>query len=110
MHKIIIVPWFIRALDFCSNILIGFIICLISLFYLLQSESIADVVLNSFALTFIIELDDIANLYEADEDALVSADFEYIESGENFEHRIKKRKIKINSKEIICWVTMVILL
>lgn len=40
-------------------------------YVLLQSETMADVVLNSFALTFITELDDLANLFEADEDTFI---------------------------------------
>ena len=58
-------------IDPFSNVLIGTIICLVSFFYLLQSETITDVVLNSFALTFIIELDDMANLFESDENVLL---------------------------------------
>ena len=39
---------------------------------------ITDVVLNSFALTFVVELDDIANLFESDEDALLENDWKHI--------------------------------
>ena len=75
MSKVFMISWWIIVFDFISNIIIGFLLCMVSWFYLLQSESIADVVLNSFAMTFILELDDLANLFESDEDKLIEDDW-----------------------------------
>ena len=69
-----VLPW-IKYFDFMSNIAIGFVICLVSFAYLLQSETIGDVVLNSFALTFILELDDLANVFDSDERVLITSDW-----------------------------------
>ena len=69
----------LRFLDFISNIIIGLIICCVALAYLLQSETVGDVVLNSFALTFIIELDDMANIFDSDEPELIKSDFAHLE-------------------------------
>eukprot|EP01084_Bolivina_argentea_P018806 34994_1 len=55
MHMLFEISWIIIILDFISNILIGLIISICAFFYLLQSETVTDVVLNSFALTFVIE-------------------------------------------------------
>eukprot|EP01084_Bolivina_argentea_P136030 239605_1 len=78
MEYVANVSWIIYILDYISNIVVGFVISWISLFFLLQSETITDVVLNSFALTFIIELDDMANLFEADENVLIENDWYHL--------------------------------
>eukprot|EP01084_Bolivina_argentea_P173503 300544_1 len=55
-----------------------------------------DVVLNSFALTFVIELDDIVNLFESDEDKLIDADWSNLErSIGDYDDKMGKRKIVI---------------
>ena len=64
------------TLDFISNILLGLVVVVSAFAYLLLSESISEVVLNSFALVFVIELDDIANLFESDEDFLLELDWD----------------------------------
>eukprot|EP01084_Bolivina_argentea_P092539 166468_1 len=101
MHYVCYIPWGIIILDFISNILIGLTICMISFFYLLQSDTISDAVLNSFALTFIIELDDIANYFEKDEDALMEADWDNLKLGPisgDWNGEIKKRSITLLPK------------
>ncbi len=75
ISEICIIPWYILSMDFLSNILIGFVITLVSFFFLIESESLSDIVLNSFALAFIIELDDLANVFESDEAYLIDQDF-----------------------------------
>ena len=108
------ISWIIQSLDFISNIIVGFIICLVSFAYLLQSESIGDVVLNSFALTFILELDDLANLFESDEDALIEADWSHLGDEMNrilsdWEVGSFKRNIKIEKLVIIIAIILVFL-
>merc|ERR1719474_655014 len=50
-----------------------------TLFFLLSSESYESVVLNSIALTFIMELDDIINIYESDEEVLIVDDLDHFQ-------------------------------
>jgi len=78
IKNVIAVPPILYLFDFVSNIVVGFIILLVSLFYLMESEELTDVVLNSFALAFIVELDDLANMFESDEPALMNADWENV--------------------------------
>ena len=74
MEEVCIIPKVIIALDFTSNIVVGTLMAIVTPFFLLQSEDIQTVVLNSFALTFFIELDDLANIYESDEPFLLQED------------------------------------
>ncbi len=75
LYYIAKIDWINFVLDFASNIVIGIIIVIFAFKYLLLSEGIADVVVNSFALTFIIELDDIVNLFEGDGEYLLLQDW-----------------------------------
>ena len=111
MAEIAEVSWIIKFLDFLSNIFIGFIICLVSFVYLLQSETIGDVVLNSFALTFILELDDLANLFESDEDALMNADWSQFLSSDRGDWEIGsfRRNIKIELRVLLMAIALVLL-
>ena len=74
MKEVCIIPNEIIALDFTSNIIVGTFMAIVTPFFLLQSEDIQTVVLNSFALTYFIELDDLANVYESDEAFLLQED------------------------------------
>ena len=74
MKEVCIIPNEIIAFDFTSNIVVGTLMAIVTPFFLLQSENIQTVVLNSFALTFFIELDDLANVYESDEPFLLQED------------------------------------
>eukprot|EP01083_Nonionella_stella_P230089 813735_1 len=73
------VPWFFVVCDFISNMVMSSYICAISLFLLMQSETYSDLVLNAFALTFLIEIDDMINVFESDEDAIVISDLRRFE-------------------------------
>ena len=74
IKEVCIIPQAIIALDFTSNVLVGTWMAMITPFFLLQSEDIQTVVLNSFALTIFIELDDLANVFESDEAYLLQED------------------------------------
>ena len=74
IHEVCEVPKAIIALDFTSNVVVGTYMAMITPFFLLQSEDIQTVVLNSFALTIFIELDDLANVFESDEAHLLQED------------------------------------
>ena len=74
MEKVCIIPWTIIALDFMSNIVVGLWMTMNTPFFLFRSEDIPTVVFNSFALTFVIDLDDMANVFESDEAALLQED------------------------------------
>ena len=67
----------IIILDFISNVLIGLLICCLSLPFLMKSETLTDATLNSFALTFILELDDIVNVFQNDTDYLIDQDVKH---------------------------------
>ena len=102
IHQIIQVPLFLLSLDFVSNIIVGLAICISALFYLLRSENLEELVLNSFALWFILEIDDMANIYESDEEHLVSNDWSNLEiKGGDYNNDTKKRKIKLIKGS--CW-------
>ena len=97
MKEVCIIPKVIIALDFTSNIIVGTFMAIVTPFFLLQSEDIQTVVLNSFALTFFIELDDLANTYESDEPFLLQEDkngweFEWYDPDN--EPGVVKRKIE----------------
>merc|ERR1711933_546862 len=68
------IPWFLVFCDFFSNIICAMYICLLSLFFLIQSGSYGDLVLNSFALTFLVEIDDMVNIYDSDEEVVIIQD------------------------------------
>ena len=74
INQVCSIPKVIIVLDFTSNILVGAWMCMVTPFFLLQSEDIQTVVLNSFALTIFIELDDLANIFESDEAFLLHED------------------------------------
>ena len=74
IKEVCIIPTVIIASDFTSNIIVGTLMAIVTPFFLLQSEDIQTVVLNSFALTYFIELDDLANIYESDEPILLQED------------------------------------
>ena len=67
-------PLFLLVCDYVSNIVLASYICCLSLFFLLQTQDYEDLVLNSMALTFIIELDDVINIYDSDEEVVIMAD------------------------------------
>merc|ERR1719242_1687562 len=67
-------PLFMMLCDYISNVLISWYICCLSLFFLLQTDGLEDLVLNSMALTFIIELDDVINIFDSDEEVVIIAD------------------------------------
>eukprot|EP01083_Nonionella_stella_P070805 189651_1 len=67
-------PWFILFADFLSNIVIPIVITLVSYLFLATSESFTDLVLNSFALTFVAEIDDMVNTFDSDEEIVLQAD------------------------------------
>eukprot|EP01084_Bolivina_argentea_P282099 482802_1 len=85
---------------------------LCSFFFLIQSETIIDVVLNAFALTFIIELDDMANIFESDEDYVILADmkkwYSFMDTkwpdkpydGKQFPINPRRTNITINMKDV----------
>ena len=98
------ISWLIWGLDFVSNIVIGFIICVISWFYLLQSDDIGDVILNSFALAVIIKLDDIVNVFDADEILLLNHDWYHLSdarTGYSGEFSHFRRYTQFNWKTIL---------
>ena len=74
LKEVCIIPQAIIALDFTSNVVVGTWLAMATPFFLLQSEDIQTVVLNSFALTIFIELDDLANVFESDEAYLLQED------------------------------------
>lgn len=74
-------PYFLVFCDFISNIVIALYVCFISLFFLIQSPNYGELVLNSFALTFLIEIDDIINIFDSDEEVIIIADLrEFVKS------------------------------
>eukprot|EP01083_Nonionella_stella_P015264 42704_1 len=75
MYYVADVDWIVPIMDFISNILVGGIVVFFSFAYLLLSKTTQDVVMNSFALQFIVELDDMANLFDADEEYLLEQDW-----------------------------------
>eukprot|EP01084_Bolivina_argentea_P224985 380309_1 len=91
------VSWGIIILDFISNVIIGALVSGVSLFFLLSSETLTDAALNSFALTFILELDDIVNLFNKDINYLIKQDFKYAKY--NKEKFRFKRKIEMYDEE-----------
>lgn len=101
MNEVCIIPKHIIALDFTSNIIVGSAMAIATPFFLLQSEDIQSVVLNSFALTFFIELDDMANIFESDEQYLLKEDAntfkltldEAMEDNGNDLNQVLKRKV-----------------
>ena len=114
-------------LDFMSNVVVGLVVVFFCFFYLLISENISEVILNSFALTFIIELDDFANLFESDESFLLSSDWnncvissktyqnEKDERGKplyslDWNGKIMKRKINLNVIKILWKVIISVIL
>ena len=67
-------PWFLVFCDYFSNVIIAMYICLLSLFFLLQSPSYTELVLNAFALTFLVEIDDMINIFDSDEEVVIIQD------------------------------------
>ena len=76
LSRVCSVSWLIIGFDFTSNVVIGLILSVTSFFFLIESENVKDVVLNSFALTFILEIDDTLNVFESDEAYLFAQDLE----------------------------------
>eukprot|EP01083_Nonionella_stella_P032862 89941_1 len=74
INVICVIPWYFVIGDFIVNVLVPIAICCVSFFFLLQSETLGDLVLNSFALTFVYQLDDDINVFENDEDHLLRED------------------------------------
>lgn len=127
MFYVIKISWVIFALDFISNILIGLVVVFFCFIYLLISENISEVILNSFALVFIIELDDFANLFESDEGFLLDADWNNcVISTKNYQNerdeqgkliysldwngKILKRQINLNVMKILWKVIISVIL
>merc|ERR1712048_1078777 len=108
MDRVCNIPLIIITLDFISNIVIGLWMMLITPFFLLQSDSIQSIVLNSFALTFVIELDDLANLFESDEDVLLY--FDDLKATKLLHQGLscKKREIEIKTGGIAALLTLVV--
>ena len=72
------VPWIIIGLDFISNVFVATCVASISFFVMLNSDTLTEAVLNSFALLFILDLDDIcAMLFANDKDYAVEQDLKY---------------------------------
>ena len=95
MKEVCVIPKAIIILDFSSNIIVGTWMAAVTPFLLLKSEDIQTVVLNSFALTIFVELDDLANIFESDEPFLLKEDANGMR-GDNVELRegvVPKRKI-----------------
>ena len=67
-------PWYLLICDFISNIIISVVITLFSYMFLVQSESYSDLVLNSFALTFVAQIDDMVNTFDSDEEVVITQD------------------------------------
>eukprot|EP01084_Bolivina_argentea_P086802 156857_1 len=115
-HLCDISMWIVVA-DFASNVVVGSFICIMSFFYVLQSETISDAILNSFALTFVSELDDMINVFESDDDVLIEKDWDQlmdntrqlynvtdvnlIEHRGDYDSTTRRRKIHIPFKTII---------
>ena len=127
MYYIIDIGWPIFILDFISNIVVGLVVVFFCFIYLLLSEDISEVILNSFALTFIIELDDFVNLFESDESFLLLQDWDncvistktyYREISEpdkviyllDWNGKILKRDINLNVTKIIWKIVISVLL
>jgi len=68
------VPRLVMIGEFISNSFIPILVCCISGFSLFASESLFNIVLNSFALVFIYFLDDMVNTFEKDSDFLLKED------------------------------------
>ena len=72
MEEVCIIPRLIIVPGFTSNLIVGTWMATVTPFLLLKSEDIQTVVLNSFALTIIVDLDDdLANIFESDEPFLL---------------------------------------
>eukprot|EP01083_Nonionella_stella_P283114 963537_1 len=108
MQEVCIVSWIIIFFDFIANIVIGFIICASSLFFLLQSETVIDAVLNSFALIFVTELDDAINLFEADEDVLMENDWNHYKRNIDWDFKQGKRNINVIPHGCGQWLSLVL--
>ncbi|ETO13889.1 hypothetical protein RFI_23479 [Reticulomyxa filosa] len=74
VYLIFNIPLYFVLGDCICNVIIAPIISIVSLFFLLASQSLADVVINSFALTFLLSLDDMVNVFESDEANLLEGD------------------------------------
>eukprot|EP01083_Nonionella_stella_P230088 813734_1 len=108
MEEVCDVSWIIILFDFISNVVIGFIICASSLCFLLQSETVIDTVLNSFALIFVIELDDFINLFESDESVLIANDWSHYKRNVDWDFKQGKRKVNVIPKKCSEWMWLVI--
>merc|ERR1712039_984019 len=74
------VPFTIVFFDYISNVLLEAYICLLSLLFLAQSPDLTELVLNAFALNFIVRIDDIINVFDADEEVVIMADLRAFEA------------------------------
>eukprot|EP01084_Bolivina_argentea_P132137 233172_1 len=86
------IPIFLKYSDFVSNIILGYIVTFLSFFFLATSETFSDLVLNSFALTFITEIDDMVNVYEADPEILIEEDIA------EYRNNLYQNRIKVEYK------------
>eukprot|EP01084_Bolivina_argentea_P279110 477120_1 len=68
------IPYFLKCSDFMLNVILPITVTLISFFLLSSSDTYLDLVLNAFALTFIVEIDDMLNVFESDEDNLIESE------------------------------------
>ena len=68
------VPYTMVLFDYISNVLLEAYISLISVLFLAQSPDLTELVLNAFALNFIVRIDDIINVFDQDEEVVVMAD------------------------------------
>ena len=95
------VPWLIIGLDFISNVVVATCIACMSFFVMLNSDTLTEAVLNSFALLFILDLDDIcAMLFANDKDYAVEQDLKYAKRDQ--ERLRRKRKIHVHSEGFYC--------
>ena len=95
------VPWIIVGLDFISNVFVATCVASMSFFVTLNSNSLTEAVLNSFALLFIMDLDDLcAMLFANDADHAVAQDLKYAKH--DVEQLRRKRKILVHSEGAYC--------
>mmetsp|Transcript_96578 Transcript_96578/g.118340 ORF Transcript_96578/g.118340 Transcript_96578/m.118340 type:complete len:610 (-) Transcript_96578:57-1886(-) len=69
-------PWYFVICDYISNVIITIYITIIGFFYLTQSPDYGELVLNSFALQFVYEIDDIINIFENDENEVIKTELQ----------------------------------
>eukprot|EP01083_Nonionella_stella_P107674 312133_1 len=127
IHYVCDVDVIIPLMDYISNVVIYGVVVFFSFSFLLLSHTIQDAVFGAFALTFITELDDMANIFDADEDFLLEYDWQNCVNDaspgaerpwdEHEEHMdrdwdpvLLKRKINLNIPTMILKVVVSVLL